>query len=161
MSGREIVGCIFLIAGGVLFAGVAMLLARARAASGWSSAEGRITASRLDSDLTMDGHSGRSRTYRVSVAYEYEVDGRKLSGKRRAFGESLFGWMGKRDSAKQLHEAYPVGRAVTVHYDPAHPERCTLSRDVDEGRFRNLLVVAALIALAGAGVLAGFVKVEG
>jgi hypothetical protein len=50
---------------------------------------------------------------------------------------------------------------VTVHYDPAHPERCTLSRDVDEGRFRNLLVVAALIALAGAGVLAGFVKVEG
>jgi hypothetical protein len=158
MSGHEVVGLVFLVIGLVLFAGAAALFARGRAAAGWASAAGRITTSRLEQDVSIQ-QGGRSRTYRVRLAYEYEVDGRRFTGSRREFGESLFGWMSSRDRARALLDLFPEGRDVTVHYDPAHPERCTLSREVDASRFGQLLVAAAIIAAAGAGVLAGLVKV--
>jgi hypothetical protein len=159
MSTREIVGWLFLLSGAGFFLGAAALYVRARAAARWASAPGRITSSRVDWDLSLDG-GARTRSYRVHLVYEYEVDGRKLAGKRLEFGDSLFGWMGSRKSARSLQESFPEGRAVTVYYDPAHPERCTLSREVDEQRFRMLLVAAAIIAAAGAGVLGGYVKVQ-
>lgn len=159
MSGREIVGVILLLLGTGLFLGAAILFARARSASRWASAEGRITSSRLEGDTTTDG-SGLTQMFRLHLTYEYEVGGRKLLGKRREFGESMFGWMRSHDLMRRLQESYPEGRVVTVYYDPGHPERCTLSRTVDDARFRQLLVVAAIIAAFGVGALTGYVHVE-
>jgi hypothetical protein len=76
------------------------------------------------------------------------------------FGDSMFGWMRSKDFAKRQEEAFPKGRAVTVFYDPGHPERCTLSQEVDRARFVQLLVAAAIVAAFGIGVLAGRVQVE-
>ena len=159
MSARDIVGWLLLLGGAGLFLGVAALYARARGTARWASVEGRITASRLDQDLNLDG-GGRSRSYRVFLSYEYEAGGRKRIGTRREFGDSLFGWLRSREVSRGLQQAFPVGRVVTVYYDPDRPQRCTLSRDVDDARFRQLLVVALIIAAFGAGVLGGYVHVR-
>lgn len=68
----------------------------------------------------------RSSSDALAFVVDYEVDGEDYKANS---------WMGIEGAGEltdaEIVAAYPVGSTVPVYYDPAHPERATLSRDVD------------------------------
>ena len=156
MTTAAVVGILLIVVGVVLLVGAGALYYMARTSKRWSQADGRIVSASINETV---GES-TSRGYRVFVRYEYDVGGRVLKGDRIQFGDSLFGWH-PASSREPYRLGFKPGQAVTVYYDPAHPERCTLSRVVPDWWFKQLLVAAAIIVMFGVGVLTGHVAVIG
>ena len=95
---------------------------QANQAARWPKAPGRIVASRAEGRSSSSGRNP-TRVYEPVVEYAYSVAGQEYRGSRVSFGASVAAgksWAQKRASA------YPVGGAVTVHYDPANPAESVL-----------------------------------
>ncbi|MEL6360275.1 MAG: DUF3592 domain-containing protein [Pseudomonadota bacterium] len=90
-----------------------------QAAGSWPTADGVITHSDLEIDSDSDG-----TTYRVRLNYQYSALGVDRTGDNIAFG---YAGSSARNYHEILEDALPVGTRVAVRYDPANPERSTLS----------------------------------
>jgi len=64
----------------------------------------------------------------ANIVYEYSARGAKLSSNRVSIGEDR----GNFEVAETLSR-YPVGKAVTVYYNPLHPKEAVLERDLPKG----------------------------
>jgi hypothetical protein len=81
----------------------------------------------------------------ASVAYEFDVGGRNVTGRRVSIGEDLGNFRVEETLAR-----YPVGKRVEVYYDPANPAQAVLERRLptDSFLFMGLLITAlTLIAV--------------
>lgn len=120
-------------------------------ASAWSAAEGKIVSSRSEA-RKVDKSSGAGRDRVVdfeirnfaAVGYAFEVNGQRQTGSRISIGHDV----GNYQVAEKLAR-YPVGKAVTVYYDPAKPNDNVLERDIPTRSFETAIRVGALIAVAG------------
>lgn len=122
----------------VLF-GLVLRRMNARAAA-WPSTEGEITRSAVVVDPDDGGSS-------ADIRYRYVVGG-------DAFSSGQFSFDARNSSAaseRRLVEAFPVGRKVSVHYDPANPGTAVLETRASSGW---TVVVAAGAACIGVGLLA-------
>jgi hypothetical protein len=149
VSDATVVGGLFVAVGAALAAGVGWLRWLATRSESWPSE-------------VVSGDSGTRRqrpSERLRVTYAFSVDGREHVGDRIAFGDALWGWTRDREHVGWRMSRYPVGAAVTVYYDPARPERCTLTRGPDGAPFGPLLAVAALLFAAGWGAILGWIRV--
>ncbi|KAB2850267.1 MAG: DUF3592 domain-containing protein [Hyphomicrobiaceae bacterium] len=116
-------------------------------ARSWKPVPGRIvqsrSASRKVKTSSTDTDRNEIRNF-ASIAYEFEVLGRKRRGTRVTIAED----MGNSDVAETLRK-YPVGKTVTVYYDPFDPDRCVIERELPPGAFRLItLVIGGFIAFA-------------
>jgi len=98
-----------------------------------------------------DGHT--STTYKPVVAYRYELMGLQYTGERIAFGANTF----NRRKSDEIIARYPVGQAVTVHYNPDKPEDAVLEAVVQGGTLS--LIIG--IVLMGVGVVMAVVSFLG
>lgn len=110
----------FVVPPGFIIAGAIMLWygwreARwAKESPSWPTSTGRIEHSRADSRSDADG-----RIYHFAdVRYSYSAGSEPMTGERVAFGMAL--------SQRHYHacataKKYPVGRTVTVYYNPNDP----------------------------------------
>jgi hypothetical protein len=109
------------------------LVAKLREVSTWPETTGRMIASRIQSRKKdpEDADYGSSDT-EVSnepfVEYEYTVGRRKYRCSRITVGEKFAG-----TELEAVLDRYQVGKAVTVFYDPARPERALLERTLPMG----------------------------
>lgn len=121
-------------------------LYRQSRASGFSSAEGIIKKSEVESHSDSEGGT----SYSARIEYDYAVGGVRHSGDQRRFAMGISGGF------KRAHDeaaAFPVGTKVNVYYDPGNPETAALERD-----FRPSDVVSAVFMLPfNAVMLAGIV----
>jgi hypothetical protein len=116
-----------LILGSILAAGgfmVAFWLGKpirdqAVASSSWSTTEGRIVRSKLE-ESRKDGKVH----YSADIGYEYDLDGRTLTGTRVWIGDGYSSSPG--NEFRAAVDRYPAGRQVKVHYDPADPAESVL-----------------------------------
>lgn len=81
-------------------------------------AAGMVTASRVESSSSSDG-----TTYGAQVEYDYEINGQSYQGDRYSYFSFS---TSSRDHAQDIVDRYPVGREITVHYDPDEPEDSVL-----------------------------------
>lgn len=95
---------------------------RARTAH-WPTTEGRIVSATIE-PVPAPPASRSPPMFVVSVRYEYTVGGRRLDGSRIAFRTPTP--FANAAAAERDRARYPVGAAVTVHYDPAKPEESVL-----------------------------------
>jgi len=146
-----LVGVLFIVLGAVLFIVVGRQYLVARGSAAWSQTQGRI--------VSESPAEGVPHVNQPLVRYEYEVNGRMLTGARTAFGDSGWGWIWT--SMREPPFGHKPDQAVTVYYDPSRPERCTLSRVVPHWWFQQVFVAAAVLILAGIGVLTGHIAVVG
>ncbi|AZO76491.1 MULTISPECIES: DUF3592 domain-containing protein [unclassified Bosea (in: a-proteobacteria)] len=139
--------------GGILLIGLPMVVMvaamiinavlKVRRAKGWVQAKGRITLSKMAARRPPAGNEIGTVVNVPDVAYAFKVGGQDYRGTRVSLGDI---------SGKYAEEAlarYPVGKMVTVFYDPADPEDCVLERDAPKGAVKGcglLLVVLALLA---------------
>src|ERR1700677_1526728 len=113
---------------------------KAKKIQSWPSTPGRITASGVVFS------SGRIGVWEPKLSYTYTVDGREYTGKVITLVETDTG-------SVQLAEAkiapYPVGREVTVFYNPRKPRDSLLQKQWSYGDFVVIGLVGAVFLAVG------------
>lgn len=79
--------------------------------------QGRIVKS-VDGKWSRSQDGGPDSRYVGTVTYEYEIEGRRLTGDRVSFSDELIPML--------VTQVYPVGAAATIYYDAKEPERAVL-----------------------------------
>ena len=126
-----------------------------RAASDWPSAPGKVVVSKsevrkvkvIDSDRE-SGHRFEERNF-ANVTYEYAVAGQTYRNNRVSIGEDR----GNFEVAETIAR-YPIGKAVTVYYNPSRRDEAVLERDMPQGMWGCIgwMVVIAVVLVFGSAI---------
>lgn len=109
----------------VMYFGVMQALEMGSART-WPSVTGTITRSHIDSSTKPQTDINTRRwVYKVRAAYDYQVAGVHFTGNRIAIRPTSHS---TRQYAERELAEYPVGKTVTVYYDPENPEKSVLKR---------------------------------
>lgn len=128
----------------------------------WPTAAGIITASGVIEeaieDKSNDDKSFIRKIYRyqVDLRYAYQIGKRDFVGTAANWGGTAI--YGLRELAEKASGHYRPGQPVTVYYDPERPGNAVLEPDSRQGSLAPL-ILAAICAVIGGGLLAFFVKV--
>lgn len=152
-----------LIVGGAMIAllifGTLYKYYEVRKTMAWRRTPGRIVAARARArkvrtaqthDRALGGGDHQIRNF-AEITYEYHVGGRSYRGSRVSIGEDL----GNHDVEGRLAR-YPVGREVSVFYDPSRPQDAVLESDAPEGVWRTMALFIGVLVLMLLGGTFGF-----
>jgi hypothetical protein len=114
---------------------------RLRASASWVPTAATIAHAELLTSATTD-----SAEYRISVAYEYVVNGVRYTGKRIGFGPRSYT---RKKRAQAELERYPVGCTVTAYFDPENPGDAVLVRDAPSNILYLVMGICLLVFAAG------------
>jgi len=150
---------IFFIIGLVLIIKALRDRKKAEASTSWPSTVGTVTESTIEESYSRDEDGHRQTHFKPVVKYNYQVVGSTFTGDKIAFG---MGSSGNFKSAQQTIANYPIGKQVTVYYNPEKPEEGVLERRA--ASFKTLLVIGIvfLVVSACAGVIGtlGFISLN-
>jgi hypothetical protein len=94
--------------------------AEKQASQTWPSTKGKIVTSRVELS------SGRDMaTVYAKIAYEYQLSGRTYQCDQVHSGDEYYA-EATREETYDLVDRYPVGREVTVYYNPDNPAEAAL-----------------------------------
>lgn len=118
----------------------------AKRASKWAQTSGKILKSTVEARHHQ--FSGEAETVKnvPAVEYAFSAGGKDYRGARIGIGD-----VGGEDTDAVLAR-YPVGKNVTVFYDPSDPNECVLEREVPKGIVPGCLGMLAAGAAAVAGI---------
>lgn len=133
---------------GLLLFAAAYKTLQVRAAREWPSTPGKVVISnsevrkiRVIDSAREDGHRFEERNF-ANIVYQYAVAGKQLRNDRVSIGEDLGNF-----EVPETIARYPVGMAVTVYYDPLHPNEAVLERDLPKGLW-GCLGIGTVVVLA-------------
>ena len=95
----------------------------------YAATEGTVLESRIEQAKDSDGDT----TFDAKIAYEYAAGGRKHRGETIRHLEMRMN--GGRQQAQESVQRFPVGKRVTVYFDPDRPAKSVLERDLRGGDF--------------------------
>lgn len=94
-----------------------------QSAQNWSSTSGTVLMSSVQLSRSS---TGGSSIYPV-IVYQYEVNGKTYQSQSIRAGDKYLkvnvSWQ-----AQETVDKYPIGKQVTVYYDPNNPAECALER---------------------------------
>lgn len=137
MFGLLILGIIVVCIGSNTFSGVAQSLRSDR----WPRAAAHVTASVLHRDAT-----DVAPRWSPAVEFRYSVGNTVYTSRRIRF---LMAPLYQRERAAEIVDAYSVGRAVTIAYNPANPGDSVLEPGLPPGALKQVLIAMFLIGLTG------------
>lgn len=154
----QIVGGLFCSAialvGLVLFGGGLRALLRAAGSRRWPTVPGKVVesgvATRVAPAVIPDERELPSReqtVHRPVIRYEYTVKSIVFSSNDIGFGATESSSSGQ---AGNLAARFPVGREVTVHYDPDDPSEACLQPGIQSTTFIPLVVGLGMSGLGAA-----------
>jgi hypothetical protein len=136
-----LLGGIFLALGiGISFWGW-NILQNAKASASWPTTQGNVTSS----DVSYSSNAEGGESYSPEVIYRYTANNQQYENHTIKFGENSYSSSRK---AENIASGYPVGKEVTVYYDPEDPARSVLEPGVSGGSY-ILLGIGVLFALIG------------
>ncbi|MDP2654630.1 MAG: DUF3592 domain-containing protein [Candidatus Omnitrophota bacterium] len=99
-----------------------------RSSASWSPAEGRVVSSKVSAQ-TIHRRGADGIEFKAEVIYEYVADGvRHTSSRVRWGGENFL----SREDAEAFLQGYPMGKTVTVHYNPRKPDQAILENGSED-----------------------------
>ena len=114
-----------------------------KAAAKWPTVSGVIISAELDSYVKRDDDGDATTMYTPLITYEYEVEGQVYTNNRVRVQAYVATNM-QSVSRKKLEE-YPVGSAVTVHYDPFNPEDALL--EIDAAKINVPMIIGIICGI--------------
>ena len=150
LFGVGIGGCFVLVFGII---GIVMLVKyfldkkKFEESQAWSATSGQITEAYVRESSSEDSEGYTTTSYYPEVRYTYQVMGVEYTGKRIAFGGNVGG---SRKKANEIVAQYPVGKKVTVYYDPDNLEDAALERRMGGKGLLVIGIVFTLIAVCTA-----------
>ncbi len=144
---------------GVILVAAIYKTMQVREARDWPDVEGKVISARaevrqvkvMDGERA-DGHRFEERNF-AGITYEYIVAGKTYRNNRVSIGEDR----GNFEVAETLAR-YPVGKAVTVYYNPNRRSEAVLERDLPKGLWG---CVGAIVAVAVVGVFGSAIGLHG
>jgi hypothetical protein len=143
------------IPGLIVFAAVYKYMEVSQAAR-WPKTEGRIVVSTSEVREMSAGEAGSDDTEPrnfAKIVYAYKVGNRSYRCDRVSIGEN----MGNFEVAETIAR-YPVGRSVTVYYNPRKPDQAVLERDVPPGIWKGVTILVLVLIGLIVGSIVGFRK---
>jgi hypothetical protein len=116
--------------------------ALAAASAKWPTAQGRV----LTCGVIMQRRPKGGSTYRPSICYEYPVAGVRREGNAIQVGNLD---QAAESAAQKMLDPYPVGKAVTVHYNPDDPTVVVLETSPAAAEYRLKFAKWTLVAGVG------------
>jgi hypothetical protein len=141
------------IPGLIIFAMVYKYVEVAKAAR-WPSAGGRVVVSTSEvREVNAGGPNSTDTEPRnfAKIVYEYTVAGRTYRCDRVSIGED----MGDFEVAETVAR-YPVGKAVTVYYNPSDRAQAVIERDLPPGIWRTMAIFVVVLVGVIVGSVVGF-----
>lgn len=118
----------------------------------WPTTKGEVVWSDIVVETGPDETGKTATRYGAAIRYRYLLGGRKFESTRITWRD---GQKTTRAAAqRKLLARYPVGRAVTVHYDPRQPAMAVLQPENNTLRRLGRLTAAAFLVFGPIGVLA-------
>ncbi len=105
----------------------------------------RATARVVSSGVYATG-AGAGATFSPQVKYEFETAGKSYQSNNIRY---LLRTFYNADSATEVQSSYPVGRMVSVAYDPEDPSRSVLEPGVPQGMWMQALIPLFFLGLCG------------
>jgi hypothetical protein len=140
LSALGSLGIFLVIGAGLSFWGW-NILQNARASASWPTAEGVVISSEVSLSTDADG----SDSYSPEVTYRYPALDSNYENNTIKFGENSYG---NRRKAQGIAAEYPVGKSVTVYFDPDSPARSVLEPGVSAGSYLVLGIGLFFIVLS-------------
>ena len=143
---------ICLAVGGILIYAPIFDMINGERSKSWTTTEGTITESSLDVSeyVTFNGKyatriESKSKKNIPNIVYTYYVDGKKLEGKRIAFGgitiNSFLDYV-------SFHYEYSKGKIVMVYYSPNNPKLSVLVPGMQIRSYMPLAIGVMCVAMA-------------
>ncbi|MCB2230181.1 DUF3592 domain-containing protein [bacterium] len=142
-----ILSVLLLVSGGLLVNSTATRFESYSIMSHWPATTGIITISEVVGE----------RAFRPNVVYTYEVDGVVHLDSTDLNMPSFGGRNNRREAADTMAAMYPVGSAVTIHYNPENPSEAKMKVSPPWSVYGQLSFGITLIL---GGILAGLVSVR-
>ena len=101
--------------------------------SEWPQVTGKVTKSLVVGDI-------------FDLRYVFQVDGKEYSSKRIDYAAGRSNWRGSLRSS-QSAKKYPLGKEVTVYYDPSKPSRAVLIKGSSNQYGKLAIIFGVLFAL--------------
>jgi hypothetical protein len=139
----------------ILFAAVFQTM-KVRIARDWPQTPGKVVVSESQVRDVKILDDSRETDFRfekrnfANIVYEYAVRGQTLQNNRVSLGEDR-GNFGVAETIAR----YPIGMAVTVYYNPRHPNDAVLERDLPKGLWGCLGIGTAVVLAILFGSLIG------
>lgn len=135
------VGLLFVVIGvGIFFLGLRDLRT-AKASAAWPATQGSITRTRI----RVDDRGESSESYHPEITYGYSVMGSNYEGSRTVIGATR--GYNSRPKAQAFLEDYPVGKPVTVYYDPNKPGQAVLQAGTTRGAIGTLVISGVFVGI--------------
>ncbi|MET0336103.1 MAG: DUF3592 domain-containing protein [Rhizobacter sp.] len=89
----------------------------------WPSTQGTVESAQAVHRYgrTQNRQFSGNQTHVIELRYAFDIEGRRYTGTRRSLDDE--GKVSTPESAQMQVAAYPVGRVLTVWYDPQDPKR--------------------------------------
>ncbi|RMG98831.1 MAG: DUF3592 domain-containing protein [Chloroflexi bacterium] len=149
-------GCFYVLFLGLFFVASITLtivgvnvLRNARVSEGWPTTTGEVVASSVRASSDSDG-----TTYYADVSYSYVVDDHRYVSDTVSFGE--YG-SSDRSHAEEVVARYPVGKRVTVYYNPELPETAVLEPGVTWSSYFPLAMGLCFLSVTSIVTIALFI----
>src|SRR5258708_24089275 len=133
---------------GLILSAAAYKTLQVRAAREWPSMPGKVVISNSEvreigvlDDSREIGHRFEQRNF-ANIVYEYTARGQVLRNNRVSIGEDRGNF-----EVAEVIVRYPAGMAVTVYYNPLHPNEAVLERDLPKGLW-GCLGIGTAVGLA-------------
>ena len=124
---------------------------KAQASQSWPSISGEIVQAEVRTSTTHDDEGNVEYSYYPSVTYAYSVEGKPYSSSQIAFGGTI-GYNQRAKAEAKLND-YPVGKPVTVYYNPEKPSEAVLERQASGARW--LSVIGGILMTIGLCISCG------
>jgi hypothetical protein len=119
-------------------------LRQAEASMSWPEATGTVTVSKVvqGSNVLMSNDNDGESTpvFSPEISYTYQVAGLSYSSKRLSFGSVKS--FSKRENAEKAAAVYPVGKQLTIYYDPKNPKEAVADRTAKKS---NLMLIFGIL----------------
>lgn len=125
-------------------------LVTANASRSWKNAPGVVTKSYVRSSLSNE--QNQTSHFYPDINYEFLVDGNKYEGDERYAGSSNESYSNSL-AAEEILTKFPVGKPVTVYYNPQQPKNCVLTPGVNQ-QGKKQVTQGVLFLLAGLAAVA-------
>ena len=129
--------------------------AELKASKSWPSVQGEIVRSDIKKRQEYDSEKKRYYyMYSPDISYAYVVNSNQYHGHRITFGDMA---TKSRKRVVRILKDYPVGKKVTVYYDPARPDRSVLVKKMGGGGY-VVLIVGLMFGLLGITLILNLIK---
>jgi hypothetical protein len=121
-------------------------VSKAAATNAWKPTRGMVIKASVEAETSGSGKDQTTDFY-PSVKYTYEIDGKRFTGHRVTWMQTDSEYSSTAKAKAQLAK-YPVGKAVTVYYNPEKPGEAVLKRGSGSGSLDYLLLGVAVVLVS-------------